>query len=270
MASSSRKLLQSVRNLSNVSNTIFNKSNNICTLNGIVSENSSFGSSYAKITSFHTSAISNSYMVPIVVEQTGRGERSYDIYSRLLKDRIICLMGPIDDAVSSIVVAQLLFLQSESTKKPIHMYINSPGGSVTAGLAIYDTMQYIRPPVATWCIGQAASMGSLLLAAGTKGMRKSLPNSRVMIHQPSGGARGQATDIQIQAQEIINLRAQLNEIYVKHTKQPLKTIESSMDRDNFMSPEDAKKFGLIDEVIEFVPKPGDEDADVSPVTEKTD
>jgi len=270
MASSSRKLLQSVRNLSNASNTIFNKSNNISTLNGIVSENSSFGSSYAKINSFHTSATSNSYMVPIVVEQTGRGERSYDIYSRLLKDRIICLMGPIDDAVSSVVVAQLLFLQAESSKKPIHMYINSPGGSVTAGLAIYDTMQYIRPPVATWCVGQAASMGSLLLAAGTKGMRHSLPNSRVMIHQPSGGARGQATDIQIQAEEILKLKKQLNLIYVKHTKQELDYIEKSMERDNFMSPGEAKKFGLIDKVMEHVPKPGDEDEEVSPVTEKTD
>merc|ERR1712244_31309 len=150
----------------------------------------------------HTNS-ANNYLVPIVVEQTGRGERSYDIYSRLLKDRIICMMGPVNDTVSSVVVAQLLFLQSESSKKPIHMYINSPGGSVTAGLAIYDTMQYIRPPVATWCIGQAASMGSLLLAAGTKGMRKSLPNSRVMIHQPLGGAQGPAADVHIQAREIL-------------------------------------------------------------------
>merc|ERR1719422_254735 len=198
-------------------------------------------------------------LVPIVVEQTGRGERSYDIYSRLLKDRIICLMGPVDDYVSSIIVAQLLFLQSESAKKPIHMYINSPGGSVTAGLAIYDTMQYVLPPISTWCVGQACSMGSLLLAAGTQGMRHSLPNSRIMVHQPSGGARGQATDIQIQAEEITNLKKQLNEIYVKHTKQELDYIEKSMERDNFMSPGEAKKFGLIDKVMEHVPKPGDED-----------
>ena len=148
-------------------------------------------------------------LVPIVVEQTGRGERSYDIYSRLLKDRIICLMGPVDDYISSLVVAQLLFLQSESSKKPIHMYINSPGGSVTAGLAIYDTMQYVLPPISTWCVGQAASMGSLLLAAGEPGMRHSLPNARIMVHQPSGGARGQATDIQIQAEEIIKLKHQV-------------------------------------------------------------
>merc|ERR1719167_1405244 len=209
-------------------------------------------------------------LVPIVVEQTGRGERSYDIYSRLLKDRIICLMGPVNDYVSSIVVAQLLFLQSESAKKPIHMYINSPGGSVTAGLAIYDTMQYVLPPISTWCVGQAASMGSLLLAAGTKGMRHSLPNSRVMIHQPSGGARGQATDIQIQAEEIVKLKKQLNEIYVKHTNQPLDYIYQSMERDNFMSPEQAKEFGLIDKVLAQVPKPGHDDSDVSPATEKSD
>ena len=160
-------------------------------------------------------------LVPIVIEQTGRGERSYDIYSRLLKDRIICLMGPVNDYVSSIVVAQLLFLQSESAKKPIHMYINSPGGSVTAGLAIYDTMQYVLPPISTWCVGQACSMGSLLLAAGTQGMRYSLPNARIMVHQPSGGATGQATDILIQAEEITNLKKQLNQIYVKHTGKDL-------------------------------------------------
>merc|ERR1711994_81312 len=209
-------------------------------------------------------------LVPIVVEQTGRGERSYDIYSRLLKDRIICLMGPVNDTISSLVVAQLLFLQSESSKKPIHMYINSPGGSVTAGLAIYDTMQYVLPPISTWCVGQAASMGSLPLAAGTPGMRHSLPNSRIMVHQPSGGARGQATDIQIQAEEIIKLKKQLNEIYVKHTKQPLDYIYQSMERDNFMSPQEAKEFGLIDKVLEQVPKPGSEDQDASPVTEKSD
>jgi len=203
----------------------------------------------------HTNS-ANNYLVPIVVEQTGRGERSYDIYSRLLKDRIICLMGPIDDTVASVVVAQLLFLQSESSKKPIHMYINSPGGSVTAGLAIYDTMQYILPPVSTWCVGQAASMGSLLLASGTPGMRHSLPNSRIMVHQPSGGARGQATDIQIQAEEIIKLKKQLNEIYVKHTKQPLDYIYQSMERDKFMDPTEAKEFGLIDKILEQIPKAG--------------
>eukprot|EP00096_Caligus_rogercresseyi_P009026 TRINITY_DN2991_c0_g1_i1.p1 TRINITY_DN2991_c0_g1~~TRINITY_DN2991_c0_g1_i1.p1 ORF type:complete len:231 (-),score=71.55 TRINITY_DN2991_c0_g1_i1:133-825(-) len=197
-------------------------------------------------------------LVPIVVEQTGRGERSYDIYSRLLKDRIICLMGQVDDVISGLVVAQLLFLQAESAKKPIHMYINSPGGSVTAGLAIYDTMQYVQPPIATWCVGQACSMGSLLLTAGTQGMRHSLPNSRIMVHQPSGQSYGQAADIKIQAEEILNLRSRLNNIYVKHTGQPLETIEQSMDRDNFMSAEEAFKFGLIDKVLETPPKPGHE------------
>merc|ERR1712062_691416 len=194
-------------------------------------------------------------LIPIVIEQTGRGERSYDIYSRLLKDRIICLMGPVNDYVSSIVVAQLLFLQSESAKKPIHLYINSPGGSVTAGLAIYDTMQYVLPPISTWCVGQASSMGSLLLASGTPGMRHSLPNSRIMIHQPSGGAYGQATDIQIQAEEIIKLKRQLNEIYVKHTGRDLATIEASMERDNFMSPQEALEFGLIDKILERPTEP---------------
>merc|ERR1712029_965359 len=198
-------------------------------------------------------------LVPIVVEQTGRGERSYDIYSRLLKDRIICLMGPVDDYISSLVVAQLLFLQSESAKKPIHMYINSPGGSVTAGLAIYDTMQYVLPPISTWCVGQACSMGSLLLAAGTKGMRHSLPNARIMVHQPSGGAQGQATDIQIQAEEIIKLKRQLNEIYVKHTGRDLSFIEQNMERDKFMSPVEAKEFGLIDKILEHPPKEGVKD-----------
>ncbi len=163
-------------------------------------------------------------MIPIVIEQTGRGERAYDIYSRLLKERIICFMGPVTDDMASIVIAQLLFLQSESDKKPIHMYINSPGGSVTAGLAIYDTMQYIMPPIATWCVGQASSMGSLLLAAGTAGMRHSLPNSRIMVHQPSGGVSGQATDILIHAEEISKLKKQLNLIYVKHTGKPLEEI----------------------------------------------
>ena len=165
-------------------------------------------------------------------------------------------MGPVNDLASSIVVAQLLFLQSESSKKPIHMYINSPGGSVTAGLAIYDTMQYVLPPISTWCVGQACSMGSLLLAAGSPGMRHSLPNSRIMIHQPSGGAQGQATDIQIQAQEILKMKHQLNQIYVKHTGRALDYVESSMERDNFMSPQEAKDFGLIDKILEHPPKSG--------------
>jgi len=198
-------------------------------------------------------------LIPIVIEQTGRGERSYDIYSRLLKDRIICLMGPVNDYASSIVVAQLLFLQSESAKKPIHMYINSPGGSVTAGLAIYDTMQYVLPPISTWCVGQACSMGSLLLCAGTEGMRHSLPNSRIMVHQPSGGASGQATDILIQAEEITNLKRQLNQIYVKHTGQTYDQIERSLDRDKFMNPQQAKEFGLIDKILEHPPKGGAEE-----------
>merc|ERR1719471_2416044 len=198
-------------------------------------------------------------LVPIVIEQTGRGERSYDIYSRLLKDRIICLMGPVNDYVSSIVVAQLLFLQSESAKKPIHMYINSPGGSVTAGLAIYDTMQYVLPPISTWCVGQACSMGSLLLAAGEHGMRHSLPNARIMIHQPSGGARGQATDIQIQAEEIIKLKRQLNQIYVRHTGKELSYIEDNMERDKFMSPKEAMEFGLVDRILEHPPRQGEDE-----------
>ncbi|KAJ8953263.1 hypothetical protein NQ318_015845 [Aromia moschata] len=193
-------------------------------------------------------------LIPIVVEQTGRGERSYDIYSRLLKERIICLMGPIHDNLSSLIVAQLLFLQSESSNKPIHLYINSPGGSVTAGLGIYDTMQYILPPVATWCVGQACSMASLLLAAGTPGMRHSLPNARIMIHQPSGGAQGQATDIQIQAEEIIKLKKQINQLYVRHTGKDLAVIERVIERDYFMSPEEAKNFGLIDKVLTRPPK----------------
>ncbi|KAK2716867.1 ATP-dependent Clp protease proteolytic subunit-like [Artemia franciscana] len=194
------------------------------------------------------------FMVPIVIEQTGRGERAYDIYSRLLKERIICVMGPIQDEMSSLVVAQLLFLQSESSKKPIHMYINSPGGSVTAGLGIYDTMQYILPPVATWCVGQACSMASLLLAAGSPGMRYALPNSRIMVHQPSGGASGQATDIQIQAEEIIKLKKQINNLYVKHTGLSLERVELSMERDKFMSPSEAREFGIIDKMLEHPPK----------------
>ncbi|XP_061568891.1 ATP-dependent Clp protease proteolytic subunit, mitochondrial [Cololabis saira] len=195
-------------------------------------------------------------LIPIVVEQTGRGERAYDIYSRLLRERIICVMGPIDDSVASLVIAQLLFLQSESNNKPIHMYINSPGGVVTSGLAIYDTMQYILNPISTWCVGQAASMGSLLLAAGTSGMRHSLPNARIMVHQPSGGARGQATDIAIQAEEILKLKRQINNIYAKHTTQPLETIEGVMERDRYMSPMEAQDFGLIDKVLVHPPQAG--------------
>jgi ATP-dependent Clp protease protease subunit len=190
------------------------------------------------------------YLVPMVVEQTAKGERSFDIYSRLLKERIIFLSGPVNDQVSSLIVAQLLFLESEDPKKDIYFYINSPGGIVTSGLAMYDTMQYIRPDVATLCIGQAASMGSLLLTAGAAGKRFCLPNSRIMIHQPSGGYQGQATDIEIHAQETLALKRRLNDIYVKHTGQKLSVIEKSMERDNFMSPEKATDFGLIDEVIE--------------------
>jgi ATP-dependent Clp protease protease subunit len=189
-------------------------------------------------------------LVPTVIEQTNRGERAFDIYSRLLKERIIFLTGEVHDGVSSLICAQLLFLESENPTKPISFYINSPGGVVTAGMAMYDTMQYIKPEVSTVCIGQAASMGSLLLTAGAKGKRFSLPNSRIMIHQPSGGARGQATDIQIQANEILRLRENLNNIYVHHTGQKLDTIEKAMERDNFMSAEEAKKFGLIDEVVQ--------------------
>jgi ATP-dependent Clp protease protease subunit len=188
-------------------------------------------------------------LVPMVIEQTARGERAFDIYSRLLKERIIFMIGPVNDAVASLVCAQLLFLESENPKKDISLYINSPGGVVTSGLAIYDTMQYIRPDIATVCIGQAASMGSLLLAAGTKGKRFSLPNARIMVHQPSGGAQGQATDIEIQAREILNLRKRLNEIYVRHTGQALDAVESALERDKFMSPDDAKAFGIIDEVV---------------------
>lgn len=199
-------------------------------------------------------------LVPMVVEQTNRGERAFDIFSRLLKERIIFLVGPVTDEMSALVCAQLLFLESENPKKDIYLYINSPGGLVTAGLAMYDTMQYIAPDVCTLCIGQAASMGSLLLAAGAKGKRYSLPNSRVMIHQPSGGFRGQATDIEIHAKEILSLKARLNNIYVKHTGQPLSVVETSMERDNFMSAEDAKAFGLIDEVVENRPKPEDKEA----------
>ncbi len=193
------------------------------------------------------------YLVPTVIEQTARGERAFDIYSRLLKERIIFLTGEVNDHVSSLVCAQLLFLEAENPKKEISFYINSPGGVVTSGLAMYDTMQYIKPEVSTLCIGQAASMGSLLLAAGQAGKRYSLPNSRIMIHQPSGGARGQATDIEIQAREILRLRERLNQIYVHHTGQKLDAIEKAMERDNFMSAEEAKAFGLIDHVVEKKP-----------------
>ena len=190
-----------------------------------------------------------SYMIPIVVEQTHRGERSYDIYSRLLKDRIIFLGTAIDDDVANIVIAQLLFLESEDPDKDINLYINSPGGSVTAGLAIYDTMQYVKPQVSTLCMGQAASMGAVLLAAGAKGKRLSLPHSRIMIHQPSGGFGGQASDIEIHAREIIRLKSKLNEMLQKHTGQPLERIEKDSDRDFFMGAGEAKEYGLIDEVV---------------------
>ncbi|MBT4045947.1 MAG: ATP-dependent Clp endopeptidase proteolytic subunit ClpP [Rhodospirillaceae bacterium] len=189
-------------------------------------------------------------LVPMVVEQTNRGERSYDIYSRLLKERIIFVVGPVHDTMASLITAQLLFLEAENPKKDIFMYINSPGGVVTSGLAIYDTMGYIRPDVSTLCTGQAASMGSLLLTAGAEGKRYSLPNSRIMVHQPSGGFQGQATDIEIQAREIIELRARLNQIYVEHTGQKLDVIEKAMDRDTFLTAEKAKDFGLIDEVVQ--------------------
>ncbi len=188
-------------------------------------------------------------LIPMVVEQSNRGERAYDIYSRLLKERIIFLVGPVNDAVSTLVTAQLLFLESENSKKEISLYINSPGGLVTAGLGIYDTMQYIKPPVSTLCIGQASSMGSFLLAAGEKGKRFSLPNSRIMVHQPSAGYQGQATDIEIHAKEIMALKERLNKIYSKHTKKNELEIKKALERDNFMSPADAKAFGLIDEVV---------------------
>jgi ATP-dependent Clp protease protease subunit len=190
------------------------------------------------------------YLVPMVVEQTNRGERAYDIYSRLLKERIIFITGPIEDGMASLVVAQLLFLEADNPKKEVSMYINSPGGIVTSGLAIYDTMQFIRPAVSTLCTGQAASMGSLLLAAGAKDLRFALPNARIMVHQPSGGFQGQVTDIMLHAQEILNLKRRLNEIYVKHTAQPLKKIEDALERDMFLTAEMAKDFGLIDKVID--------------------
>jgi len=195
-----------------------------------------------------------STLVPMVVEQTSRGERSYDIYSRLLKERIVFLSGPVNDDVASLVCAQLLFLESENPDKDIALYINSPGGVVTAGLSIMDTMNYIRCDVATLCMGQAASAGALLLAVGAKGKRFALPNSRIMVHQPHGGAQGQATDIEIQAREILKLRNQINEIFAEKTGQPLNVIEDALERDRFMSPEEAKEFGLIDEVVTNRPK----------------
>ena len=189
-------------------------------------------------------------LIPMVVEQSSRGERAYDIYSRLLKERIVFVVGPINDTVASLVTAQLLFLESEDPKKEISLYINSPGGLVTAGLGIYDTMQYIKPEVNTLCIGQAASMGSFLLAAGAKGKRFSLPNSRIMVHQPSAGFQGQATDIEIHANEVLSLKKRLNEIYSKHTNKSVDEIKNALERDNFMTAESAKLFGLIDEVVE--------------------
>lgn len=196
-------------------------------------------------------------LVPMVIEQTARGERSFDIYSRLLKERIIFLTGPVFDGVASLISAQLLFLESDNPSKDISFYINSPGGVVSAGLAIYDTMQYIRSPVSTVCIGQAASMGSLLLCAGAKGKRYALPNARVMVHQPSGGAQGQASDIEIQAKEILHLRHQLNEIYHRHTGQAVDAIQKRLERDSYMSAEQAREFGLVDEVVENRPTPAD-------------
>jgi ATP-dependent Clp protease protease subunit len=194
-------------------------------------------------------------LVPMVVEQTNRGERSYDIYSRLLKERIIFMVGPVNDTMASLVTAQLLFLEAENPNKEISFYINSPGGQVTAGMAIYDTMQYIRPKISTLCIGQAASMGSLLLAAGEKGLRYVLPNARIMVHQPSGGFQGQAADIEIHAKEILDMRARLNALYAKHTGQDVDRIELAMERDRFLTPQEAKEFGLVDEVVDRRPEP---------------
>jgi ATP-dependent Clp protease protease subunit len=199
-------------------------------------------------------------LVPMVVEQSARGERAFDIYSRLLKERIIFLTGPVYDQVSALICAQLLYCESDNPSKEISFYINSPGGVVSAGLAIYDTMQYIRSPVTTVCVGQAASMGSLLLCAGAKGKRFALPNARIMVHQPSGGAQGQATDIEIQAREILVLRAKLNDIYMRHTGQPIEAIEAKLERDSYMSAEEARDFGLVDEVVENRPTPIDPDA----------
>ena len=207
--------------------------------------------------------MSDTYMntlVPMVVEQTNRGERAYDIYSRLLKERIIFMSGPVNDAVSTLITAQLLFLEAENPEKDIAMYINSPGGVLTSGLAIYDTMQYIRPDVQTLCIGQAASMGSLLLCAGAKGKRFALPHARIMVHQPMGGFQGQATDIEIHAREILDTRKRLNEIYVLHTGQPIDAIEKALERDNFLSGTEAVEFGIVDEVVDKRAVPVEEDA----------
>ena len=209
-----------------------------------------FDSFYTNPSLSNNNSEPKSALIPMVIEQTARGERSFDIYSRLLKERIIFVVGPVDDNMSTLICAQLLFLESENPKKDISMYINSPGGIVTSGLAIYDTMQYISPDVSTVCFGQAASMGSLLLTSGAKGKRYSLPNSRIMLHQPSGGFQGQATDIQIHAKEILDLKARLNEIYQSHTGKPLKEIEKALERDNFLKPNDAKEFGLIDHVVD--------------------
>jgi ATP-dependent Clp protease protease subunit len=220
--------------------------------------------------------MSETYMqglIPMVVEQTNRGERSYDIYSRLLKERIIFLSGGVDDHVASVICAQLLFLEAENPDKDIAFYITSPGGIVSSGMAIYDTMQYVKPDITTLCMGQAASMGSLLLCAGAKGKRFALPNSRVMVHQPSGGAQGQATDIEIQAREILALRARLNQIYVEHTGQDLDTIETAVERDNFMTADEAKSFGLIDDVVSSRPVTDDDkkalDSDTSEIEDKS-
>ena len=205
-------------------------------------------------------------LVPMVVEQTNRGERAFDIFSRLLKERIIFLTGPVEDGMSSLIVAQLLFLEADNPKKEISMYINSPGGVVTSGLAIYDTMQYIRPQVSTLCVGQAASMGSLLLTAGAKDMRFCTPNARVMVHQPSGGFRGQASDIERHAEDIVKLKRRLNEIYVKHTGQEYEVIERTLDRDHFMSADQSKDFGIVDQVLETRPQDGEGAAKLVPTT----
>ncbi len=202
-------------------------------------------------------AIEMNVLVPMVVEQTSRGERAYDIYSRLLKERIVFLIGPVDDHVASLICAQLLFLESENPTKDIAFYVNSPGGLVSSGLAIYDTMEYVRPDISTVCVGQAASMGSLLLSAGARGKRYALPNARIMVHQPSGGFQGQATDIEIHAREILALRARLNEIYARHTGQPVDRMEEAVERDNFMTAEEARDFGLVDEVVSKRPTPAD-------------
>ena len=199
---------------------------------------------------YNANTINNLGLVPMVVEQTSRGERSYDIYSRLLKERVIFAVGPVEDYMANLIVAQLLFLESENPDKDIHLYINSPGGSVTAGLSIYDTMQFIKPDVSTMCIGQAASMGAFLLAGGAAGKRYCLPNARTMIHQPSGGAQGQPTDIEIQAKEILIIRERLNQLMAEHTGQPLETIERDTERDRFMNAEQSKEYGLIDEVVD--------------------